>query len=93
MSRFLFLRLQPLDKGALLWFQKCLLPSCALSYCPLACLLMCLLFPVRWTDGSENHGYDLTIMRRIVERHAGLIDYFAHDAVFQLVLPLRQKAI
>lgn len=37
---------------------------------------------------EENHGYGLTIMRRIVERHAGLIDHSACDGVFRLVLLL-----
>lgn len=39
-------------------------------------------------SSEKNHGYGLTIMRRIVERHAGLIDYSACDGVFQLVLLL-----
>ena len=39
-------------------------------------------------SSEESHGYGLTIMRRIVERHAGLIDYSARDGAFQLVLLL-----
>ena len=39
-------------------------------------------------NSEESHGYGLTIMRRIVERHAGLIDYSARDGAFQLVLLL-----